>query len=311
MNIFLAIAVLGALLIATLLSLKTFTRHGEEILLPDFEGESIVSLQSFVKENNLRYAIIDSVYNDDLTPGTIVLQDPYPHSKVKKGRKIYVSVVSSLPESVIMPNVVNLSVRQAVSLIYGNDLTIDKLIFRSGFDKNSVQEQLVDDETVEGGAKLKKFTPVTLIVSAGNRASFTKTPDIVGLTKDEAIQRIYQHSFNVGTILGNNVNLTGLKVVSQAPKSSNINTYPLGYKINFKLSNDPKDVDTTKSFDYSYQSGIDTSLMIYMQEDIYEDEFIEEEVEGESNDDFILDEETDDGSFDQNTIENDFFEEEF
>jgi len=238
-NIGAAVVFFFAIILAVLLSLKSFTRHGESITLPDFRGLAVEDLEQFVKRNNLNYKIIDSVYNDSLPPKTIVLQDPYPNSGVKKGRNIYISIVSSLPESVVMPNVVNLSVRQAVSLIYSNDITIEKIDFVSGFDKNAVQKQLLEGEEIEPGTKLKKFTAVTLVASKGEPAGATKVPDIKGLTKKEAMQRLFQNSFNVGNIVGDDEKNSKLIVASQNPASDNT-TYPLGHKVNFRLSSDGK-----------------------------------------------------------------------
>ena len=239
LNIGVAIILFVAIMVVALLSLKSFTRHGESVTLPDFRGLTIEDLEQFVMRNHLNYKIIDSVYNDTLPPRTIVLQDPYPNSGVKKGRNIYISIVSSLPESAVMPNVVNLSVRQAVSLIYGNDLTISKINFVSGFDKNAVQKQLVDNEEVEPDTKLKKFTAVTLVASKGEPAGFSKVPDLKGLTKKEAMQRLFQNSFNVGNIIGDDEKNSKLLVVSQNPASDNA-TFPLGHKVNFRLSADGK-----------------------------------------------------------------------
>ena len=235
LNIGVALALFFVIVLVVLLSLKSWTRHGESILLPDFRGLPIEDLEQFVKENHLQYMITDSVYNDSLAKGTIVLQDPYPNSGVKRGRKIYITVVSSLPESVVMPDVVNLSVRQAVSLIYGNNLTISKINFVSGFDKNAVQKQLVDDEVVEPDTKLKKFTAVTLVASKGERSEPIKVPNLKGLTKKEAMQRLFQNSFNVGNIVGDDGKNSKAVVVSQTPLSDN-STYPLGYKVSFRLS---------------------------------------------------------------------------
>ncbi|MCL2042119.1 MAG: PASTA domain-containing protein [Bacteroidales bacterium] len=239
LNIGVAVVVFFVIVLIALLSLKSFTRHGESIILPDFKGLDIEELEYFAKENHLNYKIIDSVYNDTLPKGTIVLQDPFPNSGVKRGRNIYVSVVSSLPESVVMPNVVNLSVRQAVSLIYGNDLTIKRIDFVKGFDKNAVQKQLVEDEEVEPDTKLRKFTAVTLVAAKGEPAGFNKIPNLKGLTKKEAMQRIYQNSFNVGNVVGDDGKSACLLVVSQTPSSDNA-TYPLGHKVNFRLAPDGK-----------------------------------------------------------------------
>ena len=240
LNIGVAVVLFFVIVLIALLSLKSFTQHGESIILPDFKGLDIEELEYFAKENHLNYKIIDSVYNDTLPRGTIVLQDPYPNSGVKRGRNIYVSVVSSLPESVIMPNVVNLSVRQAVSLIYGNDLTIKRIDFVKGFDKNAVQKQLIDDEVVEPDTKLRKYTAITLVASKGEPVGFSKVPDLKGLTKREAMQRLYQNSFNVGNIVGDDDNNACWLVASQAPTSGGESTYPLGQQVNFRLAPDGK-----------------------------------------------------------------------
>ena len=278
LNVSLALILFLVIILSALLSLKLFTRHGESIALPDFKGLDVEEMKQFVKENHLNYMIIDSVYNDSLPKGTIVLQDPYPNSGVKKGRNIYVSVVSGLPESVIMPDVVNLSVRQAVSLIYGNCLTIKKIDFESGFDKNAVQKQLIDGEKVEPGTKLKKYTAVTLVASKGNRSEPNKVPNLKGLTKKEAMQRIYQNSFNVGSIIGDDEKNTGLLVVSQNPASDNL-TYPLGHKISFRLSCDGKRI-----------AGNDLDSLIWESIQIDNDTMTDDEKLEEDNFDNVEDE---------------------
>jgi len=253
-------------------------------MLPDFRGLFVEDLEQFVKDNKLNYKIIDSVYNDSLCPGTIVLQDPYPNSGVKRGRNIYISVVSSLPESVVMPDVVNLSVRQAVSLIYGNNLTISKINFVSGFDKNAVQKQMVDDQEVEAGTKLQKFTAVTLVASKGERSEGYKVPDLKGLTKREAMQRIYQNSFNVGSIVGDDEKNTGLVVISQNPPSDR-SDYSLGHKISFRLSGETKVSDD--SLDASLWASIIMEQEMEDEEELDEDDF-DDDVEDENNDEEIF-----------------------
>jgi len=277
LNIGVALVLFFLIILAALLSLKSWTRHGESIPLPDFTGAPLEDLVQFTKDNHLNYKIIDSVYNDYLDPGTIVLQDPYPNSGVKRGRNIYVSIVSSLPESVVMPNVVNLSVRQAVSLIYGNDLTISSINFVSGFDKNAVQKQLIGDEVVEPGTKLKKFTAVTLVASKGEHSEQHKAPNIKGLTKKEAIQRIYQNSFNVGNIVGDDGKTAGLLVVSQTPVSDK-SDYPLGHKISFRLTPEGK-----KPLDDNADlSRWDSIMRREVHNDDFGEEDLPEEVENEN-----------------------------
>jgi hypothetical protein len=53
------------------------------------------------------------------------------------------------------------------------------------------------------------------------------------------MQRLYQNSFNVGNIVGDDEKNNKLLVVSQNPASDN-STYPLGYRVNFRLSSGGK-----------------------------------------------------------------------
>ena len=274
LNIGVAVVLFILIMLFVLMSLKWWTRHGESTPLPDFVGLHIEDLEQFAKQNHLNYMITDSVYNDTLSKGMIVLQDPYPGSGVKKGRTIYVTVVSSLPESVVVPNVVNLSVRQAVSLIYSNDLTINKIDFVSGFDKNAVQKQLVDGVAVEPGTKLNKYTAVTLVVSKGDHSTSNKVPNLKGLTKREAMQRLQQNSFNVGNIIGDNEKNNRLIVISQIPAPGN-SSYPLGYKVSFRLSDGKQNPDD--ALDSLQWNNI-------RLEKIYEDDPFENTFDNDEND---------------------------
>ena len=280
LNIGVALALFFVIVLVILLSLKSYTRHGESIPLPDFQGLSFEEFKQFIKENQLNYTITDSVYDDTSPKGTIVRQDPYPHSGVKRGRCIYVTVVSSLPESTIMPDVMNLSVREAVSRIYGSNLTISKINFVKGFDRNAIQKQLIDDQEVEPGTKLKKFAAVTLVASKGERSEPHKVPNLKGLTKTEAMQRLYQNSFNVGNIVGDDEKSVGLVVVSQTPAASDKSDYPLGHKVSFRLSGGKK------SSDEELDSLIWTSIML--DRNIDEEHSDEDDLEDENNNEEIF-----------------------
>jgi beta-lactam-binding protein with PASTA domain len=237
LNFCAAVILFFAIIIAVLFSLKSCTRHGESITLPDFRGLHVDSLLLFAQQHHLNCKIIDSIYNDTLPIGTVVMQDPYPLSGVKIGRNIYVSIVSSLPETVLMPDVINLSIRQAVSLIYSNNLSVKNIEFQTGFDKNAVQKQLFDGVEIEPSTKLRKNTAITLVASEGDAVASIAVPNLKGLTKKEAVMRIFRNSFNVGHIAGNDLKNDNQVVVAQVPTPSS-GTYLPGCKINIRVSSE-------------------------------------------------------------------------
>jgi beta-lactam-binding protein with PASTA domain len=98
---------------------KFISLHGQEYELPDFTGMDAEQIKMFKnKENvyNYRLVINDSVFVPDKKGGIILSQDPAARSKVKKGRKVYLSIVALSMPNVEMPNLVDLSLRQAENM---------------------------------------------------------------------------------------------------------------------------------------------------------------------------------------------------
>jgi len=149
-------------------------------------------------EGAFEYVVIDSVYDDHFNMGEIVLQDPSPGSRVKEGRKIYITIVASQPEMVKMPDLVDLSLRQALSELKANSLKLEKLEYVTNFAKNAVLAQRIEGDTVEVGTDILIGTPVELVLGKGMNNEKLKIPFLIGMTESEAIAKINNSSFNVG-----------------------------------------------------------------------------------------------------------------
>ncbi len=239
----LGIGLLAAVLffVLTLLWLKAFTLHSDAMQLPDFEGKHMDSLVQFAEEANLRYYIMDSVYNDYLPAGTIVRQDPLPLSDVKPRRKIYITIVATTPEMVVMPNLKDLSVRQAVEVLQMNRLNVDRLEFINGFDRNAVQYQLFNGDTAVPGTELVKGSAITLVASKGLHNPQNPLPFLIGLNRSQAVQAIYNSGFNMGQ-LDPAMDEEGqyLRVYAQDPDFDEYAAFEPGTEISLKLCPDTK-----------------------------------------------------------------------
>ena len=84
----LAIITLIFLFFLWLVFLKIFTLHNIHIKVPNYIGESVFKIDSISKKNNLRYVILDSIYDINRKKGIVVSQDPIPDMNVKKNRRI-------------------------------------------------------------------------------------------------------------------------------------------------------------------------------------------------------------------------------
>ena len=98
-----------------------------------------------------------------------------------------------------MPDLRNLSLRQALVLLDESGLPVRKLNYIDYFAKNAVVEQLLsDDEPVEPGTVLPKGTYITLVVGKGNNPSQIPIPFIIGDKMKEAHEALHYASLNVG-----------------------------------------------------------------------------------------------------------------
>ena len=96
------------------LFLRLNTRHGDFIVVPDLNGKNIQEFESELNELGLQYIISDSGnYNPEFKINSVLDQLPKANSKVKQGRKIYLTLNASDFEMVEIPKNTRITVRQA------------------------------------------------------------------------------------------------------------------------------------------------------------------------------------------------------
>ena len=183
-NLLIAIALLVIIIEVAFFSLKGYTRHGEEIVVPDFIGLNCDSILEQCKDD-FHFVMLDSVYTKSLAEGSVYQQDPLPNSKVKKGRNLYYVKVSEAPEKVMMPNLKNLSLRQAMVILRANGLKVSELEFVDHFAKNAVVEQEFKGEVIEPGTELVKGSPIKLKVGYGRDDVRTNLPNLIAAKKSD------------------------------------------------------------------------------------------------------------------------------
>lgn len=163
--IMLGVSILVVVMIG--MSLKAITKHGKEYPLPDFTGMDAQQLHNFENDSNIydfEFVVIDSVFAPDKTGGTILTQDPAAGNKVKKGRKVYLSIVAMSMPKIEMPNLVDLSLRQAENMLTTNDLKLGQVIFKASKYPNAVLEQRYKGRIIEPGKWVPYQSEITLIV---------------------------------------------------------------------------------------------------------------------------------------------------
>ena len=192
-----------------LLFMDFYTLHDSKATVPDFKGLYIKDLDKFVDGHNLRYEIIDSVYNMKKEKGTVLEQEPQPGAIVKEDRTIYLTVNAMLNQQVKMPNLVNLSLRQASSLLETYGLKVGSLRYVEGLPP--VIRQLYKGKDINHGTMLDKGSAIDLVLGKGQNNGLIPVPDLFGLTLQEA-----------RLILSENQLVMGMKLMDLSAKDTTI-----------------------------------------------------------------------------------------
>jgi len=198
-NLGLAVAIALIILFATLLWLSIYTRHGQSKSVPDLYGLSIEEAKKTVNGNKMRFEVIDSVYTNVVPRGHVLEQNPPEGAEVKKNRRIMVIINAFKPEMVEMPDLLELSKRQAMALLESSGLELGKLNYKPDLTIDYVLEQLHNGKAVEPGDSIQRGSLIDLVLGKGLSNRRTPIPDLVGLGIESARDRILASSLNIGT----------------------------------------------------------------------------------------------------------------
>lgn len=167
-NIGAVILMFIALFMLVIVCLKSYTRHGNEIDVPNLKGMTISQAIDKLEDAGLDAEINDSVYIKNITPNTIYAQSLAPGTHVKIGRVIYLTVNTSQPPMVTMPDIAdNCSVREAIVKLTTLGISIAPVERIKG-EKDWVYAVKINGKNVVAGERVPSSARITLVVGDGN-----------------------------------------------------------------------------------------------------------------------------------------------
>lgn len=242
-NLGLAVVIAAGILFILLIWLSIFTRHGQARPVPDFYGLTIQESQKLAKKKKLKIVVNDSVYTKIVPRGCVVEQNPLTDHKVKRNRRVILTINAFNPEYVIMPDLVGLSARQAYSIIESTGLEAGNPVYRPDLTIDFVLDQLYEDESIASGDSIQKGSEIILVLGKGLSSRRTQIPDLIGNNLEKAKSRILGSSLIVGTYNFDSTVKTGEDslnafVYKQNPEYGEDATIQLGSAVYIWLSND-------------------------------------------------------------------------
>ena len=245
-NVAIAIAVVIVSFIVINNRLANYTHHGQEIEVPDFRGYPSDSVSDIIAKSKFRMKIIDSLYDKELKPGAIILQNPVPGSMVKESRSIYFTINTHNPPNILLPSMVNQSSRQVVATLNVIGIQIKRKIYRSSPFNNLVLDVLYKGESVADGAEIPINSELTLVIGTNNNQPLVTLPDLNKLKPSEASTLLKEKGLSLGLMIDCNECFTGNDSASAviyrtSPQYKPNKRVRLGSKIDYWITAQPVD----------------------------------------------------------------------
>jgi eukaryotic-like serine/threonine-protein kinase len=223
--------------------LRIYTRHNHDLTVPDFSGLTFADAVKTAGEKDMRVEIFDSVFMSDMEKGTVVLQHPEAGQKVKKNRKIFLTMNAINPEKIAMPDLVDLTFRQASAKIESFGLKLGHISYEPNIAVNLVLAQKRRGVDLNPGDSIVKGTAIDLVLGKGLSDEQTGVPNLIGLTLYQAKILASDRFLSVGATVGdqsitNSDDELNATVIRQKPEPGSGAALPLGSAIDVWITLD-------------------------------------------------------------------------
>jgi beta-lactam-binding protein with PASTA domain len=213
--------------------MPSFTRYDVSVVVPDVmtlsydeAAETLGAAGLTAEEYVLR--------KPNLPRDVVIDQRPPSGSRVKPGRRIYLTINTGDTTTVSVPRVIGLSIREAQSRIVVLGLTVPEILPDSipASHANTVTRQ-----QPEPGARVPHGADVTLWYSTGLGEAYVEVPDVTGLTPDDARARLL--SLRLRSVVLGEPDVEEPLVLAQSPAPGT--QVREGFEVRLRVSEPPGD----------------------------------------------------------------------
>lgn len=153
-----------------------YTKHGQEMELPEVTGKPLQEAVELLKQHGLRPVIKDSTYDSRYPAGYVVQQRPQAYATVKEGRRVYL-VVSIGEKPQFMPSLIGSTPQDAQFRLRDLGLEVNQIIYEFS---DLYPRGVVINQSIPPGEQVHRNQKVNLTVSLGPVPSSQVMPNLVG-----------------------------------------------------------------------------------------------------------------------------------
>ena len=172
-NIFYITLITSASVFFSFFILKLITQHNYYVEVPNLVGFEISKANRFIElseASSLKIEVLDSAkFNPNYPPLTIMEQFPTAKNEVKKGRKIYITLNPVGFKKIKIPNVIQITLRNAETLLNAVGFEVGELIYRDNIGKDMVLEMRHEGKKIQPGFALQQRKKIDLVLGNGKK----------------------------------------------------------------------------------------------------------------------------------------------
>lgn len=149
--------------------MDVYTRHGEEVEMPDLYGQNWEVASKRLEALGLRSEVVGKAYRESLPEGAVVMQSIAKGDRIKEGRLVefYVNTLNPMIE-IPMGIVGNCALVEAEAILKNLGFRLGPTEYMEGDNRDWVLAIKAHGKVVEPGTPLSVKTPLVLVVSDGS-----------------------------------------------------------------------------------------------------------------------------------------------
>lgn len=197
-NLLICVILVVVMVVGAMVFLNVVTKHNQELVVPDFSNMTVPEAEALASQSGMRVEVTDSVFVKRMKKGAVRDQNPAPGAKVKEGRRILLIINAMDSKKVTVPDLVGLSMRQAIAELQSRGLVLGNLIYVEDMATNNVLRQLRGNREIDPGTSVDSETVIDLVVGLNpDTAAGTYVPDVVGKRYISAVDLVHKQSLNI------------------------------------------------------------------------------------------------------------------
>ncbi len=261
-NVLLAFFTFVLVIWLALQTLKWYTHHGESVIVPEIKGMNFDKAVVKLDDLDLEYMVIDTSFDPNKSPNSILDQNPLPGSRVKENRVIYLTVNSKTPPNREVPDLIGKSsLKFATIQLESRGFKLGEPIYKPNPDLNSVLDVLYKGRSVKKGEMLPLGSEIVLVLGNGMGNTKIDIPFLIGLTYSEALAVLQENGLTIGALVpdASVSDTTSAMVYKQIPEPNFGDQLRIGEPIDIfiKSTMTQEEIDAIKST-FKVDESLDT-----------------------------------------------------